>query len=193
MMDRTARFYHGVGGVAMAALVLGGTARAQAGAEGAAPLEVEVSGVVEAPLAAVREVLLDLEGFAAWFPALGEWRVLSRDERSARVYGRQQLPWPVADRDYVVRYRWWEAEGGAFVLEAVADPTDAPPPRAGVVRLERVRSEWRLEPDGERTRARYRYRGHPGGSLPEWVARVGWRAHTGRVLEGLADEVARRR
>ncbi len=153
---------------------------------------VAVVGTLDAPFATVREVLLDLEGFSRWFPPLGAWRVLARDEEGARVHGVQALPWPVRDRDYVVRYRGWEDWEGAFFLEATGLPGAAPPPAEGVVRLEDLRSEWRLRATPAGTEARDRYAGSPGGALPEWVSRIGWQSRTRAVVDGLRREVERR-
>ena len=155
-------------------------------------MQVEVTGTLAAEPEAVRAVLLDLEGFARWFPALDEWRVLSREPGTALVYGRQALPWPVSDRDYVVRYRWEDRPNGTFRLEAVGRPDEGPAPGPDAVRLQRLRSEWRIGPNvGGGTRASYRYEGE-SGPLPSWVSRLAWRSQTRAVLDGLADEVERR-
>jgi uncharacterized protein YndB with AHSA1/START domain len=177
---------------AAAALALAGAAAADAPPDVDASVSVEVTGTVPAEPAAVRAALLDLEGFARWFPALDAWRVLSREPGSALVHGRQALPWPVADRDYVVRYRWWDEPDGGFRLEAAGQRDAAPAPGAGTVRLERLRSEWRIAPAaGGGTRASYRYEGEPG-PLPAWVWRLAWRSRTRAVLDGLIGEVERR-
>jgi len=173
--------------------VAAGPARAADDERTALPIEVEVVGDIDAPLLAVRAVLLDLEGFSRWYPATKEFRVLRRPERDmALVYGVQALPWPVGDRDYVVEYRWRD-EPDAFVLLAIAQRDAEPPSPEGVVRVERMRTEWRIEAvPGGGTAVRYRYEGDTGGRLPAWVARLGWRSSTPRVIDGLRDEVARR-
>ncbi len=154
-------------------------------------LRAEAEGVLEASPERVRAVLLDLEGFGRWFPTLVDWRLLTRADAAARVYGRQAFPWPVNDRDYVARYRWW-SEGEVFVLEAVGERGDPPPPE-GVTRLERFRSEWRIEPLGSgRTRARYVAEAPVEGRLSRWIANIAWRSQTRRVIDSLAREVERR-
>jgi carbon monoxide dehydrogenase subunit G len=163
-------------GATAAALALAGGAAAEPPPDVDAPVQVEVTGTLAAEPEAVRAVLLDLEGFARWFPALDEWR----------------LPWPVSDRDYVVRYRWQDSPDGSFRLEAVGRPDAGPAPSGGAVRLQRLRSEWRIGPDaGGGTRASYRYEGE-SGPLPAWVARRAWRSQTRAVLDGLARELERR-
>lgn len=152
-----------------------------------------VTGVIEAPLEEVRVVLLDLEGFGRWFPRLREWRVLERDGDGARVYGRQTLPWPFRDRDYVVLYRWRDGPDGSFFLEATGLADTAPAAPGGVARLESLRSLWTLTADGPRTRASYLYEGASAGRLLDWLATIGAEERTREVIDGLAEEVGRRR
>jgi hypothetical protein len=157
------------------------------------PLRVVVEGAFEASPAAARGVLLDLENFGRWFPWISEWRVLSRGADTAHVYGRQDVPWPGRDRDYVASYHW-RSEGDVFLLEAVGVPGAEPKPPRGVTRIHTFRSEWRIESDGSGgTRARYTAEGPLDGSVQRWLARYQWRSHTRRVMEGLATELERTR
>jgi hypothetical protein len=155
-------------------------------------MTIEVGDTLDAEIDFVRLTLLDLEAFKRWFPALGDWRVLSRSESTALVYGSQALPWPISDRDYVVRYRWWTGGDGDFHLEARALADASPGPQPGRVRIERMRTEWRLTAEDGRTRVLYVYEGSPGIPLPDWVMRIGWESQTGRLIDALASEVGRR-
>jgi hypothetical protein len=153
---------------------------------------IEVAGIVPAPISEVRATLLDLEAFDGWFPGIGEWRVLFRDDSSARIYGAQLLPWPIDDRDYVVRYRWWTEASGAFHLESRAQRDAELQAVPGRVRIEDMRTEWRLQEGGGETEVVYVYEGRTGIPLPGWVLQLGWKGQTGRLLDALAREVARR-
>jgi hypothetical protein len=116
-----------------------------------------------------------------------------------RVYGRQSLPWPLKDRDYVVEYRSWDEPDGLFVLQASAIQSDTPEARDGVVRIESMQTTWRVSPAPVGTAgtagslAEYRYLGSSGLPLPRWIARLGWRSQTQRLIDALAREVASRR
>lgn len=157
------------------------------------PLRVVVDGNFDAPPATVRAVLLDLENFGRWFPWISEWRVLSRNSETVRVYGRQDVPWPGRDRDYVARYRW-RSEDEVFFLEALGVPDAEPKPPRGVTRVHTFRSEWRIGSDGSGgTRARYTAEGPVDGNIRRWLARYQWRSHTRRVMEGMAAELERTR
>jgi len=153
---------------------------------------VEVSARLDSPFERVRAVLVELERFGEWFPATAEWRVLAGSAPGpVRIYGRQDLPWPVRDRDYVADYSWADEEG-SFVLLAVALASTQPAPPPDVVRIERMRTEWRVEAEGSGSRVRYRYRGDPGGRLPSWVAQVGWQSQVGLLIDGLSAQLERR-
>lgn len=157
-------------------------------------LEVEVVGQIEAPMAEVVATLLDLDGFGRWFPNTEEWEVLERTPDSALAYGRLSLPWPVDDRDYVVRYSWSpETEPKPFRLLSEVAPSVGPAVPEGVVRVEEMATEWEIAPLGTGTRVRYVYTGSPGGMLPDWVFEIGWEMQTGILIDALAEEVERRR
>lgn len=141
--------------------------------------------VLEHSLEAIRRVLLDLERFHTWIPSLSTWTVLARGAADAVVYGRHDLPWPLADRDYTVRYTW-TGEAGRFVLEARSTAEAGPPPVPGVVRLA-VHSIWQIEALGsERCRVTYTYNGDLGGSVPRWVQEAGWKREARELFQSLA-------
>lgn len=154
-----------------------------------------INGEVRCPLAAVRAVLLDLEGFGNWFPAVARWQVLARRADSARVYGRHRAPWPYRDRDYVVDYRWQTLPGGALQLDARAS-TGGEPADAGVIRIEKLHSRWTIAPvlDGtaDRTAVRYEITSAPPTRSPRWLERAAQRRAGEQLVAALASELARR-
>lgn len=156
-------------------------------------LVVEVVGDIEAPPAEVRAALLDLDEFGRWFPNTQEWEVLEHAKDTAVAYGRLSLPWPVDDRDYIVRYSWSDPQESEFTLRSEVVRGVGPPERDGVVRVEKMTTTWEVAPLGTGTRVRYVYAGSPGGLLPDWVFEIGWEMQTGILMDALADEVERRR
>lgn len=156
-------------------------------------LEVEVLGEIDAPPAEVRAALLDLDAYGRWFPNTEEWEVLERSNDTALAYGRLSLPWPVDDRDYVVRYAWSDPQAPEFTLRSEVVRGAGPQERDGVVRVEEMTTTWEVAPLGTGTRVRYVYAGSPGGLLPDWVFEIGWEMQTGILMDALADEVERRR
>jgi hypothetical protein len=154
-----------------------------------------VRGTTELPLSldAVRGVLLDLERFPEWIRSLAVWTVLTRGPVEAIVYGRHDLPWPLSDRDYTVRYTW-RSEAERFALEARSTAEAGPAPAPGVVRLTAVHSTWEVERLGpERCRVTYTYNGDLGGAVPRFVEEAGWRREARELFQGLATAVRRGR
>src|SRR5579863_3749026 len=63
-------------------------------------------GDLAAPLASVAKQLTDFAALATVLPRVAEVRVLAAGDHEATVYFRFDLPWPISDRDWTVRYRW---------------------------------------------------------------------------------------
>jgi hypothetical protein len=142
-------------------------------------------------LEAIRRVLLDLERFPAWIPSLSAWKVLARGPAHAVVHGRHDLPWPLSDRDYTVRYTW-QADTARVVLEARSTTEAGPAPEPGVVRLEAVHSIWEVEAlDPQRARVTYTYNGDLGGGAPRFIQEAGWKREARQLFQGLDAAVRR--
>jgi hypothetical protein len=142
-------------------------------------------------LEAVRRVLLDLERFPGWITSLSTWTVVAREPDHAVVHGRHDLPWPLSDRDYTVRYTW-HGDAARFVLEARSTAEAGPPPAPGVVRLEAVHSIWQVEAlDPQRARVTYTYNGDLGGGAPRFVQEAGWKREARQLFQGLDAAIRR--
>jgi hypothetical protein len=147
--------------------------------------------VLEHSLEAIRRVLLDLERFPTWIRGLSAWTVLARGAADAVVYGRHDLPWPLSDRDYTVRYTW-ESGADRFVLEARSTTEAGPAPVPGVVRLDAVHSIWEVQTlASERCRVSYTYNGDLGGTVPRFVQEAGWKREARDLFQGLVAAIRR--
>jgi hypothetical protein len=96
-------------------------------------------------------------------PRVAEVRPIARGEGEAIVYFRFDLPWPIADRDYTVRYRWHRA-GEALVVE-LEDANGSGPPRGDPVRVERLRGRFSLAPVEGGTLVDYVFTADFGGRM----------------------------
>lgn len=70
----------------------------------------------------------DFESLPKVYPWLDRVRVLERGADTALVYFHYDLPWPLSDRSYTARHRWWTEASGTIVLD-VEDANDEVPPR----------------------------------------------------------------
>ncbi len=152
---------------------------------------VKTTTVLPHPPAAVRAALLDFPGYPTWFTSLAAWRVLARGADSAQVYGRHDLPWPFAPRDYVVRYTWTQGGDGSLDLRAASVTEGAPPPASGVVRLTAARSSWVVAAVPGGARVVYTY-GTDLGGVPDLLQQGAWKSEGPALLRALDKELSKR-
>lgn len=128
----------------------------------------EGEGEIAAPLERVIAHLTDFASLSKYMPRLAELKVIARSEGEAIVYFRFDLPWPISDRDWTLRYRW-RRDGDRFVM-SWCDASDRGPPPGSAVRVTPMRGRWELQatPRGT-TLARYVFLAELGGSLPSSV------------------------
>src|SRR5690606_12962108 len=105
-----------------------------------------------------------------WFPNTSESRLLSRRGEIAYQYSVLDAPWPVSDRDNVLRSETSiDSATGRVSIRIVAAP-DEFPEQPGRVRVRRARGEWLLEPVGAaQTRVTFTMHLEPGGGVPDWL------------------------
>jgi hypothetical protein len=128
-------------------------------------------GIIPAPPEKVYQVLLEYDRQAGKIVRVSEATVLSHDQNSLLVYQRLSLT-AVRDRDFVLRVTHGQDLTRRWIrYQAVSD--QGPPPRPGIVRVNRNNGAWELLPTqgGNATIARCEFRIHLGGRLPLWLAK----------------------
>jgi hypothetical protein len=147
--------------------IVDGVTLARAPSDRAAPWGMG-EGEIQAPIERVIAHLTDFPSLTRHMPRLSEVRVLERRDGEAIVYFRFDLPWPIADRDWTLRYRW-RREGERFVM-TWCDAHERGPPPSRAVRVTPMRGRWELwSLRGGRTGARYLFLAELGGRLPRVV------------------------
>lgn len=150
------------------------------------------TGEINLPIERVKEALLDLEKYRDWIPSLSVWDITKKSDSEVHAYGRHDLPWPMDDRDYNVRYRWKSQPDGSFIIEAKSVP-EGPAPIDGVIRLRRVHSLWKLVPiRSDVTQVSYTYNGDLGGKVPDAVKQSAWKSEPPDLIHGLRKQVEKR-
>jgi Polyketide cyclase / dehydrase and lipid transport len=135
-------------------------------------------GEIAAPLDRVISHLTDFAALARFIPRVADVRVLEKREGEAIVYFRFDLPWPVTDRDWTLRYRW-QRLGDRFVM-TWCEAHDRGPPPGRAVRVTPMRGYWDLTATAAGTHARYLFLAELGGSLPRNVsAETAWKQPLG--------------
>jgi hypothetical protein len=153
-------------------------------------------GIVKGYILDVLAVLSDSAARSTWVKPCMEAKSLKViDEFNRVVYDRTDAPWPVSDRDVVVRSKVQiDHENGVVHVGFQSDPTTPYPIPDGVVRMTRLRGFYHLVVKGpERTEVTYQIDTDPGGMLPDWVIRLASRGIPRDTLSGLREQVAKTR
>jgi hypothetical protein len=138
-------------------------------------------GEIAAPIERVIAHLTDFASLGKHLPRVAELRVIERRDDEAIVYFRFDLPWPISDRDWTLRYRW-HRDGARFVM-SWSEAHERGPPVGKAVRVTPMRGYWELAatPTGH-TFARYVFLSELGGSLPRSVAEeTAWKQPLGSI------------
>jgi hypothetical protein len=136
-------------------------------------------------------ILLDDQHSTEWAKGADETQVLRRiDERSQVVYAHSRQPWPVKDRDLVMKRTVEVLEPGkAYRVHLVCVPEE----RArveNVVRVRRCETTFVLRAvDASHTQVDYRVHADPDGHIPAWIIRKASRSIPADTLRGLAKQV----
>lgn len=132
-------------------------------------VEFAVEATLQATPDQVRRALLDYPNHTKWQKHLKENKVITRADDSIVIYQRLALP-VVDDRDFTLRVTWGDDAGVLWQRFELAKDA-GPKPVSGVVRVTGHEGSWRLEPDGKKTRAVYRFHFDAGGSIPSWLGK----------------------
>jgi len=160
---------------------------------GRAMPELRAQVAIHARIFQVLAVITDVPNQTKWMHNCTEARRLRADGQDVSVlYNRTAAPWPVADRDTVLRNEITLLEPGKHVAVRFANTTDpAAPPVDGVVRMPRLVGDYDLlAVSPTRTQVTYHLDIDPGGSLPAWAAVRGARDTPLHTLLGLRARVA---
>ncbi len=154
-------------------------------------------GIIEAPIASVLAVLDDSDHRLEWMKeAVANTRIEQLDPYTEVFYSRTGAPWPVADRDVILRARTTMDPVQRQVRIEISSMTHpAWPPQKGVVRMPFLRGHWYLWPEhgGAWTRAEYQIHADPGGMLPDWIINMVSKKIPFDTLAGMQQQVKRRR
>jgi hypothetical protein len=138
------------------------------------------------PAAAVAKILTDYADYQEIFaPGVKSVRILDvAPDGATRLHIVWPYPFPLRNRDAVIRYRGHADEEGRFVLSWEADGRGGDPHEG--VRITRVAGETSVEPAGEsRCRVTYTYLGELGGNFPASAEEKAWRAEPVQYIRAL--------
>lgn len=137
--------------------------------------EVKVVATLQAPMEVAGMVLADVEGYPTWMADCQQARVLKKVDQVDNIsYFVIPTPWPVQDRDVVIRSNTWaDFKRDIVVSEFEAIESKLKPPVDRYVRIHQMRGRWvfeKLAPG--KTRATFITWADPAGSVPQWVVNM---------------------
>jgi hypothetical protein len=145
-------------------------------------------GVVRAHVLQVLAVILDVREVERWAYGVTSARSVGHiDDRTELIYLYSNTPWPVRDRDMVVRRKVSVIKPGEeFAISLRCEPNGAQP-RGGVIRVRECESSFRVRKiDAQTTAVVYEMSLDPEGRVPQWAS--AWVARTAPVNTLLAIE-----
>jgi hypothetical protein len=153
-------------------------------------------GVLRGNILEILAVLSDTNRNAEWMHQCVEARLLKEiDEGQRIIYNRTDAPWPVSDRDVVLKTSLEVDTARQTVVTrfwSISSPLKGPV--ADVVRMPSLKGFYRLKViDKDRTHVTYQVDADPGGSLPDWLAESASRDLPLNTLRGLQRQVNKTR
>ena len=138
-------------------------------------------------------ILRDVPHQCEWMPDCGEARIVRKEAQGVLSYRRTDAPWPVSDRDVLVRSEIQVVRPGQEIhirFSSVDDP--AVPPREGYVRMPRLTGSYKIRALAPgRSQLEIEVDVDPGGSFPAWLAARTARDNPIRTIVRLRERVAR--
>ncbi|MDX1911632.1 MAG: START domain-containing protein [Saprospiraceae bacterium] len=116
-------------------------------------------------------LLSEVDNYPKWGYKVSESRELNKvSEWETYYYSRLDFPWPLDDRDIVVRSRMEQDPVTRRITATSVAVPDYLPVNKGVVRMRNAHTSWTLVPGpGGWTYVEYYIYSDPGGSLPDWL------------------------
>ena len=157
----------------------------------------EIRGVtrIEAPLNAIMALLKDAGFNREWVYRSGGAEVLKENGYAqAYVYGIVDAPWPMRDRDTVVRFDFEQQIDTRIITITISNFPDFIPASPPLVRVPDFGGFWQLRPEVDgRVEVTYQVYGDPGGLIPVWVANYAAVTSVTKTLQKMPDVVDRYR
>lgn len=126
--------------------------------------------LLDVPLENLMAVMINPESCVEWVHNCSESHAFGEGDFYDRyAYSVNNMPWPVADRDYVLRI---QTRGSETPREVVMELNATPDKReevSGHVRVDRSDTLYRFIPEGDQTRMIWLQHTDPNGAIPGWL------------------------
>jgi hypothetical protein len=155
----------------------------------------EIKGVthVKASLNALMALLKDAEFNQQWVYSSGGASILNENGYAqAYVYGIVDAPWPMRDRDTVVRFDYQQQAETKAITIAITNFPNFIATKDDFVRVPDFGGYWKLRPENEGwVEVIYQVYGDPGGLIPVWLANYAAARSVTKTLQNMQSAVKR--
>ncbi|MGB1949761.1 MAG: START domain-containing protein [Marinobacter sp.] len=130
----------------------------------------KAEAVMDTPIENLMAVMVNPESCVEWVHNCTESRAFGDGDFHDRyAYSVNNMPWPVTDRDYVLRIRTrGDQASGEIVMDLNAIP-DRRDEVDGHVRVDRSDTLYRFVPEDDKTRMIWVQHTDPNGAIPGWL------------------------
>ncbi len=151
-------------------------------------------GVFDVSIGLLTAVLKNPDLTVEWVDLMTDHHVVrSMGENRNLIYESYGLPWPIADRDYLMieKYGYFpETKSFTIDYESVSDPTR--PEKKDHVRATVYRTFWRLTMiDADTTKVEIEVATDPKGSLPAWLINMIQKDWPWKTVDGLVKRASK--
>jgi len=160
--------------------------------DGAEIKELKMNFICPSDLGPLISLISDAERFTQWVYRATEFKAISSSSPGEGIfYGSVDFPWPLDDRDYVIKTTLTQNPDTKAVLIRSEDIEVAELPEVdGFIRLPGHQNEWRLQPLGNgQTQVEYWLYSQPGGSIPDWMVNLAIDKGAVETIKNLLEEV----
>jgi len=155
----------------------------------------EIKGVVrvKATLNAVVALLKDAKFNREWVYRSGGASILQDSGYAqAYVYGVVDAPFPMSDRDTVVRFDYQQDPVTKEIRITITNFPDFIPAKVEFIRVPRIGGYWQLKPEQDGwVEVSYQVHGDPGGWIPVWMANRAAVVSVQETLRNMISAVSR--
>ena len=155
-------------------------------------MEYRGERTLEAGLGEVMALLKDADFNQQWVFRSGGAHILQENGfDQAYVHGVVDAPWPMEDRDTVVRFDYRQDPDTRVITVDITNFPNFIPAQPELVRVPDFGGFWRLRPvPGGKVDVIYQVHGDPGGRVPNWLANFAAQVSVRRTLENMPGAVA---
>ncbi len=133
--------------------------------------ELKFETELEASLTSIAAILTDVAGFDEWVYASVTSRTIRKVSETEMIYYTEMdFPWPLSNRDLVLRSRFWQDPHTLAFHSETHSVHDEMPEKDGIVRMTKADIRWVFTPIGNgKLKLNYFLSSDPGGSIPAWM------------------------